>query len=658
MKTTKYPGTSRSSRLGAGLVNPVLSSVIALSLLLSACTQASPAVETPQPAATSTVPVLSASSTPDKPVYKDASAPVEARVEDLLSRMTLEEKIGQMTQIEKNSLAAGDVERYLLGSVLSGGGGYPARNAPEDWAEMIDGYQREALSTRLGIPILYGVDAVHGHNNLRGATIFPHNIGLGATRDPDLVYRIGRATALEMIATGAYWNFAPVVAVPQDIRWGRTYEGYSENTELVTELALAYMAGLQGESLADAHSVLATPKHFVGDGGAMWGTATTNNYKIDQGVTDIDEATLRAVHLPPYQVAVEAGAMSIMVSYSSWGGMKMHAQQYLITEVLKGELGFQGFVVSDWAGIDQISSDYRQAVATAINAGVDMNMVPYNTERFIRALREAVEGGEVPVERIDDAVRRILRVKFALGLFEHPFSDPSLLEAVGSYEHLDLAREAVAKSLVLLKNESEVLPLAKDVPLIFVAGMGADDIGIQSGGWTISWQGSQGSITPGETILEGIQAVVSEETQVQFNRFGRFENFLDEAGNPMVAPVGIAVVGEMPYAEGQGDRADLSLNSSDLAMLERLRAQCEKMVVIVISGRPLVLTDQLPQMDALVAAWLPGSEASAAAEVLFGDRPFQGVLPFSWPRTMDGVPLDSSGESPDVLFPFGYGLTK
>lgn len=361
------------------------------------------------------------------PVYRDASLPVDVRVADLLARMTLEEKIGQMTLVEKFSLTPAVVTQRFIGGVLSGGAGRPAENNPAAWAAMVDGFQSGALATRLAIPILYGVDAVHGHNNVKDATLFPHNIGLGATRDADLLERIGRATAEEVAATGIPWNYAPVVAVAQDIRWGRTYESYSEDTALVSQLASAYLRGLQGDDLTDPLSVLATAKHFVGDGGTAWDTATTEDYSLDQGVTEVDEATLRAVHLPPYQAAIEAGVQTVMISFSSWGGSKMHGQAYLINDVLKGELGFQGFTVSDWGGIDQVNPDYAAAVIAATNAGVDMNMVPYDYERYITTLTEAVEAGDVAPSRIDDAVRRILRVKFMAGLFEQPYADPALL---------------------------------------------------------------------------------------------------------------------------------------------------------------------------------------------------------------------------------------
>jgi beta-glucosidase len=587
-------------------------------------------------------------------IYRDPQVPVEDRLEDLLERMTLAEKIGQMTQVEKNSISEQDITDLFLGSILSGGGGYPTPNNPQAWAGMVDGFQEYALKTRLGIPLLYGADAVHGHANVRGAVVFPHNIGLGATRDPDLVQRIGRATAEEMAATGVYWNFAPVVAVPQDIRWGRTYEGYSEDTDLVAELSSAYVRGLQGgdgtTDLSSPTTVLATPKHYVGDGGTSWGSSTTfieQQYMLDQGVTEVDETTLRAIHLPPYAAAIDAGARSIMVSFSSWGGLKLHAHKYLLTDVLKGEMGFDGFLVSDWQGIDQIPGDYDSDVVTAINAGIDMVMVPYDYRTFVKNLTRAVEGGEVSQGRINDAVRRILTVKMELGLFERPYSDESLRTLVATEEHLDLALEAVRKSLVLLKNEDDTLPLAKDTPLIFVAGRGADDIGMQCGGWTIEWQGELGAITPGVTILEGIQNSVSQGATVRYEQSGDFD--ADEA----VADVGIVVVGEMPYAEGVGDRADLSLSTADTASIEAMRAHSKKLVVILLSGRPMIITEQLPLADAWIAAWLPGTEGDGVAQVLFGEYPFTGKLAYTWPRSMDQVPHTRGG---DPLFPFGYGL--
>ncbi|MBK8026269.1 MAG: glycoside hydrolase family 3 C-terminal domain-containing protein [Chloroflexi bacterium] len=597
--------------------------------------------------------LIPTASAQDEP-YRDSAMPIEARVEDLLARMSLEEKIGQMTLVEKNSIAPDDITGLAIGGLLSGGGGYPQPNTPENWAAMVDGFQEYALATPLGIPLIYGVDAVHGHNNVFGATIFPHNIGLGATRNPQLVAETARITALEMAATGIFWNYAPVVAVPQDIRWGRTYEGFSEDTVLVTELATAYLNGLQGEDLA----VLGTPKHFVGDGGAVWGSSTTNNYALDQGVTDVDEETLRAVHLPPYQAAVQNGALSIMISFSSWGGMKMHAQQYLITDVLKGELGFSGFVVSDWGGIDQISPDYAAAVVTAINAGVDMNMVPYDYRRFIGVVEAAVERGDISLERIDDAVRRILRVKFALGLFEQPFHVAELLADVGSAEHRAVAREAVSESLVLLKNEGDALPLPADLNTVFVVGTAADDIGLQNGGWTIEWQGVPGDSTIGTTMLEAVEASVSDQTTVIFSPSGRFRDAVDANGQLLRADVAIVVLAEAPYAEGQGDREDLNLPEGNVTLLERVRERADRVVVILLSGRPLIINDALEQADAFVAAWLPGTEGLGVTDALFGYRPFTGTLPHSWPASMDHVPLErmlNSAVAP--LFPFGFGLT-
>ena len=632
-------------------------SILLIAILLSSCA-APVANQTP------TAPPATETAIPVEPecYTKDLSTPIEQRVELLLACMTLDEKIGQMTQVEKNSIRTSDITEYFIGSILSGGGGSPNNNTPTGWAEMIHAFQDEALATRLGIPLIYGVDAVHGHGNLYGATIFPQEIGLGAANDPDLMERIGRATATEMLATGAAWNFAPVVAVPQDIRWGRTYEAYSEDTNLVSTLGAAYIRGLQSQpegfnaEAGDSIYVLATPKHFLGDGGTVYGSSTQTGmmpYLLDQGNMQVDEATVRTLFLPPYKAAVEAGAMSVMVSFSSWNGTKMHAQKYLITDVLKGELGFKGFVVSDWGGIDQIdSNDYYQSVVTAVNAGVDMNMVPYDYVRFIETMKQAVANGDISQERIDDAVRRILTVKFMLGLFYHPYADPALASSIRSPEHLDLAREAVRKSLVLLTNEANAQPLPKNVPVIFVAGEGADNIGMQVGGWTIEWQGKMGKITPGTTILDGIKAAVSADTTVEYNSFGRFDHDAD---------IGIVVVGEQPYAEGVGDASNLRLSNADISTITRVRECVNKLIVVILSGRPLVITEQLPLVDAWVAAWLPGTEGAGIADVLFGDYPFTGKLPYTWPRTNEQLPINinNAGDRTGCagsLFPFGYGL--
>lgn len=605
---------------------------------------------------TSTTSVTSAPSTTavietEGTSYLDPDASIEERVDDLIARMTLDEKMAQMSLVQKSAIAEKDLTELGIGALLSGGGEAPDDNTPEGWAAMVRGFQDRALDSRLGIPVLYGIDAVHGHNNVPGAVIFPHNVGLGAANDPVLMEEIGRITALEMVATGIYWNYAPAVSVPQDIRWGRTYEGYSENTERVTALATPYIRGLQGGDLSNSTSVLATPKHFAGDGGTVWGTSTTASYWIDQGVTEADEATLRAIHLPPYPAAIDEGALSIMASYSSWGGEKMHAQKYLLTDVLKGELGFEGFVVSDWGAIDQISNDYYESVVRSVNAGIDMNMIPGNYPLFMSELATAVENGDVSEDRIDDAVRRILRAKFALGLFEHPYGDDSLLRAVGSEEHREVARRAVAQSQVLLKNDDGLLPLSIDVPALVVGGQHADDIGLQMGGWSIEWQGGVGDITEGMSILDGIRSTVSADTAVVYDRTGQFEGAGFVEGT-----VCLAVVGEQPYAEGVGDRGRLTLSTSDQDLVDRMSAECGELVVVIVSGRPMIITEVVDRVDALVAAWLPGSEGQGVADVLFGVEPFTGTLSYTWPRSMDQVPIGQDGVG-EPLFPYGFGIT-
>jgi len=633
--------------------------------LLAGCAAPAPATVTPSlPPATGT--------TPAAPIYKDASQPVSARVDDLLGRMTLDEKIGQMTQAETNGLTttADDVTAMYIGSVLSGGGSIPSNQA-QDWQALVDRFQDRALATRLGIPLIFGLDAVHGNAHVYGATVFPHNIGLGAANDPALMEKIGQVTAAELMASDVPWNFAPVLAVPQDTRWGRTYEGYGESTGLVSSLGAAYLKGLQAfpegytPSAGQTLFVLATPKHFLGDGGTAYGSSKQNiirPYLLDQGDDKMDEATLRALFLPPYKAAIDAGAQSIMVSFSSWNGTKMSANKHLLTEVLKGELGFKGFIISDWGSIDQVSGDYYQAVVTCINAGVDMNMVPTDYKRFISTMQTAAANGDIPQARIDDAVRRILAVKFELGLFEHPYPKLDTLAQVGSDAHRAVARQAVQKSLVLLKNDPKTLPLSKDTPLIFVAGQAADDIGMQSGGWTIEWQGKTGAIDPGTTILGGIQAAVKPGGTVLYDRSGQFDNAVDAKGKKVsVADVGIVVVGEQPYAEGVGDSSDPGLSSVDAALIDKLRPLSKKLVVVIVSGRPLVITPQLSKIDALVAAWLPGSEGQGVADVLFGDVPFSGKLSYSWERTNSQLPINVNNLGSKTgcdapLFPFGFGL--
>ncbi|MEU3273169.1 glycoside hydrolase family 3 N-terminal domain-containing protein [Saccharomonospora sp. NPDC006951] len=590
-----------------------------------------------------TATVATAAGPPHRPAYLDPSKPVKVRVDDLLGRMTLDDKIGQMTQAERGAITdPADVAAYRLGSVLSGGGSVPTPNTPRAWADMYDAFQRAALSTPLRIPIIYGADAVHGHNNVHGATIFPHNIGLGATRDPALVQRIGRAVAEEVTGTGVDWNFAPCLCVARNDRWGRTYESFGEVPQLPAAMS-TIITGFQGKSLSGKASVLATAKHYVGDG------ATTGG--VDQGDTQLTEAQLRAIHLPPFKDAVRKGVGSVMISFSSWNGVKVHGSRYLITDLLKRELGFSGFVVSDWNGIDQIDGQpgFTPAeVRTAINAGIDMVMVPFDYRLFIETLRGEVEAGRVPLSRIDDANRRILTKKFQLGLFEQPLADRHFTGSVGSRAHRDLAREAVRESQVLLKNDDNVLPLAKRGQKIFVAGKNADDIGNQSGGWTITWQGSSGDITPGTTILEGIEQSAAPSTRVDYSR--------DGTGITRDHDVAVAVVGETPYAEFMGDRPGaIGLDAEDLATLQRLDASGVPLVVVLVSGRPLDIAAQLPGWEALLASWLPGTEGRGVADVLFGDHNPSGTLPVTWMRDAGQQPINV-GDGQKPLFPYGYGL--
>jgi beta-glucosidase len=576
--------------------------------------------------------------------YRDSSLPVATRVADLLSRMSLDEKIGQMTQASRNALTnQNDIATFRLGSLLSGGGEAPANNSATGWADMYDSYQQTALTTPLQIPIIYGVDAVHGHNNVRGATIFPHNIGLGASRDADLVQRIGRATAEEMAGTGVDWDFAPCLCVARNDRWGRTYESFGEKPEIATAMTTV-ITGLQGSSLNNPTSVLATAKHYVGDGGTTNGT--------DQGNTQLTEAELRAIHLPPFQAAVQRGVGSVMISFSSWNGQKMHGNAFLINTVLKGELGFSGFVVSDWAAIDQLdgATGFTQSeVVTAINAGIDMVMVPTNYQQFISFLRSAVNAGQVSMSRIDDANRRILTKKFELGLFERPLTDRTWSSTVGNAAHRAIGREAVRKSQVLLKNANNILPLAKNGGKIFVAGKSADNIGNQSGGWTISWQGASGATTTGTTILQGIRAAVGSGTTVTYN--------VDGTGIDSTYRAAIAVVGETPYAEGQGDRTgSMSLDTTDLNTISRLRAAGVPVIVVLVSGRPMDISSQLGNWNALLASWLPGTEGAGVADVLFGDYNPTGKLPMTWMQSVSQQPInDGDGKTP--LFVYGFGLS-
>jgi beta-glucosidase len=578
------------------------------------------------------------------------------RVDELLAQMTLDEKIGQMTQPDQEFLEDVDhVREYMVGSLLSGGGSDPATNSFADWRALYEMYQSKALETRLGIPLLYGIDAVHGHSNVIDAVVFPHNIGLGATRNAALVEEIARITAKEIKATGMNWDFAPCVAVPRDDRWGRTYEGFAEEPNLVAELGAAAVRGLQGDALSDSSRVVACAKHLVGDGGTVIDTGVTlpdgSTYPFDRGDVPLTEEELRRIHMEGYVTAVAAGVGTSMPSYSSWNGMKCSGSRRLLTEIVKEELGFEGFLISDFKAIDELPGDYRSDIETSINAGMDMVMVPDRYALFFDTLKELVEEEAIPMERIDDAVRRILRVKFAAGLFDDDWSptvDRSLEASFGSDEHRVVARQAVRESLVLLKNEGGMLPLAKDAGRIHVVGPGADDIGMQSGGWTIDWQGKMGAITEGTTILEAIGKAVAEGTEVTHSADGSGAEGADAV---------VVVVGERPYAEMHGDDMELELSDGDRAVVANAAAAGVPVVTLLISGRPLVVDEAMAASNAFAAIWLPGSEGDGIADVLFGDHAPTGKLSFSWPRSADQHPINVGDEEYDPLFEFGYGLS-
>ncbi|CAL4890208.1 unnamed protein product [Urochloa decumbens] len=603
--------------------------------------------------------------------YKDQTRPLNARIDDLLRRMTLAEKIGQMSQIEREKVTPDVIKNYFIGSVLSGGGSVPAASAPpEAWVEMVNGMQSAAISTRLGIPMLYGIDAVHGHGTAYKATVFPHNIGLGCTRDPELVQKIGAAVALEVRATGIPYIFAPCVAVCRDPRWGRCYESFSEHPELVQNMT-SIISGLQGEIPASGRkgapfvaagrrNVAACAKHYVGDGGTAGGLNANN--------TAATFHELLSLHMPPYYNAVIRGVSTVMVSYSSWNGVKMHANRFLVTDFLKKQLRFRGFVISDYQGLDFITTpehaDYLLSIKLGILAGIDMVMIPLNYTEFIDGLTLLVHNGTIPMSRIDDAVRRILRVKFTIGLFENPYADDSLAGELGKQEHRDLARESVRKSLVLLKNgkkpgEKPLLPLPKNPSGgrgILVAGGHADDLGSQCGGWTINWQGFTGnnSLTAGTTILDGIRrAVEPAGTGVVYAGNNPDADFVEK--NKGRFDYAVVVVGEPPYAETAGDNMNLTIPAPGPAIIGNVCGSI-RCVVVLVSGRPLVVEPYLDVVDALVAAWLPGTEGEGVSDLLFGDYGFTGKLSRTWFRSVEQLPMNFGDLHYDPLFPFGFGL--
>ena len=594
-----------------------------------------------------------------------ASVPAQARLKafdaqiaPIVASMSLDEKVGQMTQPDHEFIKdPADVATLFVGSVLSGGGSDPRTNSVEDWTAMYETYQSQALKTRLKIPLLYGVDAVHGHNNVVGAVVFPHNVGLGATRDATLVEEIARLTAKEVRTTGINWAFAPCVAVPRDDRWGRAYEGFGEDPALAAELGEAAVRGLQGRDLKSPLSVLACAKHFVADGGTIYGSGMPNTnqeggrYPNDQGDVRLSDADLRKIHLPGYITAIKAGVGTIMPSYSSINGEKMSGNKKWLTDVLKSELGFEGFLISDYNALDQLPGDRAAQIERSINAGMDMVMVPSAYREFIETLKMLVKANRVPMSRIDDAVSRILRVKAAMGLLEPTFSpnaDRSLLDSFGSASHRAVAREAVRKSLVLLKNERNALPIAATAKRIHVAGRSADDIGNQCGGWTIQWQGESGPVTQGTTVLGAIRQHVKVSSKVTYSVDGTGAEGTD---------VAVVVVGETPYAEMNGDRRDLSLAKEDAQAIVNAKKAGVPVVVVLFSGRPMLITDALANADAFIAAWLPGTEGSGIADVLFGDYKPGGKLPVSWPKSASQIPINIGDASYDPLFPYGFGLS-
>ena len=597
----------------------------------------------------------------------------DAEIREMLGKMTLAEKVGQMTQPDYGALKdRNDVGALFLGSVLCGGSSDPkAGNSMKNWTDVYEDIQKQALGTRLGIPLVFGVDAVHGHNNVLGAVVFPHNVGLGCARDPDLVTRAAAITARETRATGIQWTFAPCVTVPRDIRWGRTYEGYSEDPAVAASLGRACVLGLQGERIAGPVNVLACAKHFVGDGGTTF-RSTTGTGLLDQGDTRVDEATLRSIHLPGYPATIDAGVGTIMPSYSSWNGVKCTGNKRLLTDILKGELGFEGFIISDYNAIDQLvaptpngqpaasnnasgqtnASDYRKCIEISINAGVDMVMVTDKYRDFIRLLQELVNEGKVPVSRIDDAVTRILRIKFAMGMMDKGaqlMADPALAADFGSAKHREVAREAVRRSLVLLKNEKHTLPLARKGGRIHVTGRGADDLGMQCGGWTIDWQGKRGEVTSGgTTILKAIQKAVGADAKITHD--------MDGSGTAG-ADVAVVVVGEKPYAEMEGDTASPKLADEDAAVIAAAKSAGVPVVAVILSGRPILLDSALDKADAVLAAWLPGTEGDGVADVIFGDHAPTGKLSFTWPRSADQIPVGHRKEPVEnPQFPLGFGL--
>ena len=659
--------THAGAHAPAARFRDVLAAALAVAVL-AACSRS------PEPAAAPAAAPVDSAASADGTIHPEqwpelawplpADPALEKKVDDLLATMTLEEKVGQLIQGDIGSITPDDVRKYRLGSILAGGSSDPGGKynaTPAEWLALSDAFWEASMDTSGGgkpIPVIWGIDAMHGQSNVVGATLFPHNVGLGATRNPDLLRKIGEITAQETRTTGMEWAFAPTVAVPQDVRWGRAYEGYSENPQVVADFARAMVEGLQGKpgepGFLDDSRVMVSVKHFVGDGG------TTNGR--DQGDTQVSEAELRDVHAAGYKTAIEAGAQSVMASFNSFHGVKMHGHQPLLTDVLKGRMHFNGFVVGDWNGHGQIPGCTNDDCPATFTAGLDMAMAPDSWKGMYETTLAAAKDGTLSMARLDDAVRRILRVKFLMGLFDAPRPSQRALggkfELLGAPAHREVARQAVRESLVLLKNQGGVLPLRTNQKVL-VAGDGADNMSKQTGGWTLNWQGTgtvRADFPNADTIWEGIQrAVKAGGGQAELAVDGKYK------ARPDVA---VVVFGENPYAEFQGDIPNLLFHpgdDSDLELIRKLKADGIPVVAVFITGRPLWMNREINASDAFVAAWLPGSEGAGVADVLLRkadgsvDHDFKGKLSFSWPRNAVDAAVNKPGYQ--AQFPFGYGLT-
>jgi beta-glucosidase len=597
-------------------------------------------------------PALRADPSMSPPPLSPSPSPCRTKASALLAQMTLAEKLGQMVQAERKYVAPGDIVKYALGSILSGGGSAPGRGTPAEWADMVDAFHAEARRSRLKIPLVYGVDAVHGHNNVVGATIFPHAVGLGCSRDAALVEEVARATAREVAGTGIDWTFAPLVGPARDPRWGRAYETFSEDPGLTAVLGAAAIRGYQGEHLgSDPLRILACAKHFAGDGATSFGTSRMDGGVLDRGDVRLTDADFRALAVAPYRAAIAAGVRTVMVSFSAHNGVPMHANKHLVTDVLKGELGFSGLVVSDWSGLREMPGTYYEQVVASVNAGIDMTMDaehPADWKEFLDTLAKAVAKGDVTPARVDDAVTRVLTVKCEAGLFEKGPTDRRLTALVGDAEHHALARRAARASFVLLQNDGELLPLSKSARVL-VMGSGADSLTRQAGGWTLAWQGAEEKPFPGTTVLQGIRAALGDPARTAYQKPG-------EAVVPGAADVALLVASEPSYAEWFGDSRDLALPAADLATLDALSRAKLPTVVVLLTGRPVILEPHLGKARAWLAAWLPGSEGGAVADVLFGDAAPTGKLAHAWPRRIEDLPARANERLARPLFPFGHGL--